>query len=192
MANRPDLPPAADEPRSAATPRAAEQRASRVISRLMRVAMRLALVALVAGAVAWVALQRSLSGSDDSLVVLTLCGLLFVAPPAILLLFAFALAALRSLPQRIREAPATARQRATEIRRHAADAGERRGLLGGIRSIVRLWRSVASVRELADGLGPAALLVTPWMLLATAFAVAGALIEIFLGVVALVALGLVE
>ena len=172
------------------SPSVAEQRAMSFISQLGRLAVRLAIVALAAGVVAWVALQRSLSGRDDTAVVLTVAGVLLLAPPAILLLFAFALAALRSLPQRLREAPATVRQRATEIRRHAGDAAERRGLVGAIRSVVRLWRSVASVRELADGLGPAALLVAPWMLLATAFAVAGALLEIVLGAIGLIVLGL--
>ena len=161
-----------------------------LLSKVGRLTIRLAVAAFAAGAVAWIALFRSLDSREDPGVLLPVAAVLLAVPPAILMLFAFALRALRSLPQRIREAPATVRQRATEIRRHAGDVGTRSGLFAGIGSIVRLWRSVASARELAEGLGPAALLLTPWMLLATGLAVGGALLEILLGVIGLIALAL--
>ncbi len=175
------------EPNGAAPP-LAEQRAIIFLAKLGRLAVRLAVVALAAGIVVWLVLARSVDAGDRA-VMLTLAGLLLAAPPAILLLFSYALAALRSLPQRIREAPTAVRQRATEIQRRAGDVGARKGFIGGIGSIVRLWRSVASARELVQILGPAALLVTPWMLLATALAVAGALLQIVIGAIGLVVLG---
>jgi hypothetical protein len=156
------------------------------LSRVGRLAVRLAVVAFAAGAVVWIAILRSLDVGDDRGIVLPVAAVLLIAPPAILLLFAFALGALRSIPQRIREAPAAVRQHATEIRRHAGEVGARSGPVGTVGSIVRLWRSVASARELVEGVGPAALLLTPWMLLATAFAIVGAVLEILLGVIGLI------
>ena len=181
-------PPGAAGAPNAAEPSIAEQRAVGLVSSLRRLSLRLAMFALVAGTLVWLALLRLLAGSDDTALTLAVSGVAILLPAAVLVLFAIALAALRELPERIREAPAAVRQRATEIRRRAGEARERRGLFGAIRSVVGLWRSVAAVRELADGLGAAALLVTPWMLVATGFAAAAALLEIVLVPIALVVL----
>ena len=176
---------------STTQPSPAEQRAVAFLRRLGGVTTRLALLGLVGGALAWEALRRALAREEDVTLVLVVTAILVLAPPVILGLFVFALRALRSLPQRIREAPGTVRERATEIRRRAGEVGSGRpGLVGGIRSLVRLWSAVSSSREVVDGLAPAALLLNPWMLGAAAVAAGAAVIEVILGVVALILLAI--
>ena len=169
-------------------PSPAEERAVRFLRGLGRATIRFAIVAAIAGAVAWVALFRALA-DDEATGVLVVTAILVVTPPAILLLFAFALRALRMIPQRLREAPGTLRERAGEIRRNAGEIGSARpGMLAKLRPLARLWRTVSSSRELVDEIAPAALLLSPWMLAAAGTSAVAAVVEILVGVVALVLL----
>ena len=169
-------------------PSPAEERAVRFLRGLGRATIRLAAFAAIAGLVSWIALLRALSG-DEATGVLVVTAVLVLTPPAILLLFAFALRALRMIPQRLREAPGTLRDRAGEIRRAAGEIGSRRrGFLARLRPVARLWRTVSSSRELVDEIAPAAMLLSPWMLGAAATSAVAAVVEILVGAVALVLL----
>ena len=162
------------------------ERASSLLRRIARSAGRLALLALLAGAVMWWALY---SGIDEGrTVALVVAAVLLLAPPFVLGLFVMGVRALIELPRRIREAPGEFRDRAGEIARRSSELGEarRQGLVRAVAALFRLGWAVASSRELVEVASPALVLLTPWMLGATLLAALAAVLEIVLGAGALI------
>jgi hypothetical protein len=158
------------------------------LRRLSRPVLRLAVLALAAGAVAWWGIGRAVPSGDARGPVLAVTAVLLLIPPVILFLFVLAVRALIGLPGRLRAVPGAVRGRLADIARHsgAMTAAGRGSALARLRSLFRLGWSVASSREVIEVLGPAAVLVTPWMLAASAVAAVAAVIEIVVGTVALV------
>ncbi|HEX2031078.1 MAG TPA: hypothetical protein VHL78_06735 [Actinomycetota bacterium] len=154
---------------------------------MARATLWLAAAALAAGAGAWWALRGAIGDGEARGVVLAVVGVVLLAPPAVLAVFALALRALADLPRRLRGAPDEVRDRAAHIRRRAAELAEARGrgVLAGLRAVVRLWWAAASSRELLEVLSPAAVLLTPGLLALTAVAAVAAVLEIIVGLVAL-------
>lgn len=154
--------------------------------RVARLAARTALATLIAGAVVWWGVARAVGpGSAVSILV----GLALLVAPAVLGAFALGCRALAALPGRLREMPGAARARAAEIRRRAAEVAEarRRGVFRQVPGVVRLGMAVTGTREILE-LSPALVLLSPWMLGATAVAALAAVVEILAGLVALVVL----
>jgi hypothetical protein len=149
--------------------------------------LRLAVLALVAGALVWWAVWQAVPPSDR-LLVLTLVGIALVAPPVILGVLGLAVGALAGLPSRLREAPGQAKERIVEARSRLAQVAEarRRGLLSGLGALVRLGWTLRSSREVLEVVGPAAVFLTPAMLGAFVAAFIAALAEVLAGVIALV------
>lgn len=170
------------------TAAAALERAGAVLGAVAARALRLAAVATVAGAVTWWALYLGIEPGDVRASILLVAGVLLAFPPTALVLFAVAARALASVPERIREAPGAVRHRAGEISRRAGDLADarRRGFLPRIRSLARLWWSVASVREVLRVLSPAAVLLRSTTLVAALIALPAAVLEILLGAGALI------
>jgi hypothetical protein len=155
-------------------------------------AIRLAAIAAAAGLVAWWALFQAIDPGDVRAGVLFVAGLLLAFPPVALGLFAVAASTMAGLPDRIRQIPGTVGDRAGEISRRVGQLAEarRRGLVRGMPAMARLWRSVASARDVLQVLSPAAVLLRSATLIAAAIALPAALLEILLGVVGLVWLAL--
>jgi hypothetical protein len=149
--------------------------------------LRLAVLALAAGALAWWAVFVELP-SDERAVVPVVLGILLAIPPLILGLFGLALRGLAGLPGRLRQAPGQARERIVEARRRLAEVAEarRRGLVSGLGALVRLGWTLRSSREVLEVAGPAAVFLTPGMLAASVAAFIAALVEVLAGVIALV------
>jgi hypothetical protein len=161
--------------------------ASGVVRGLARTAVRLAIVAAAAGAVAWWALARGIDPGELRTGVLVAAALVLAFPPVALVLFAIAARTLAELPGRIREAPGALKERAGEISRRATALTEarRRGGLRSVPALARLWWSVSSVRDVLQVAGPGVVLLTPAVLAAAVAAVPGAILEILLGLAGL-------
>jgi hypothetical protein len=159
--------------------------AESVLRRVARTVSRIAVVGVLAGAVVWWALFRALESSDDRAAWLAVAAILLLVPPGLLVVFVVGVRALIALPHRLREAPNELRDRAVEVRRRARDVGEarRRGLLRTAPAVFRLWRAVASSREVMEIVAPAVLL-SPWTLVAASLAVPAVVLEALLAVVA--------
>lgn len=164
------------------------ERAKPFLGRMVRSALRLAGLALVAGAAVWWGIARALPSGEARLPLLTLTAVLLLAPPAVLLLFVLAVRALVALPDRLRAVPGEVRERLTEIGRHAGalTAIDRGSVWARLRSLFRVPWSIASSREVIEVLGPWAVLISPWMLPAAIVASVASLIEILLGAFVLV------
>lgn len=175
-------------PRRVPPPRVtALDRASGFLRRLAGRILRLAVLALAAGALVWWAVFVELP-SDERAVVPVVLGILLAIPPLILGLFGLALRGLAGLPGRLRETPGQARERIVEARRRLAEVAEarRRGLVSGLGALVRLGWSLRSSREVLEVAGPAAVFLTPGMLAASVAAFIAALAEVLAGAIALV------
>jgi hypothetical protein len=148
--------------------------------------LRLAGLALAAGALVWWSVYGGVP-KEDRIVLLIVLGIALLAPPVFLGLLGLALRTLAALPGRLREARGQARGRIAEARRRLADVAEarRRGLLSGLGALIRLGWTLRSSREVLEVAGPAAVFLTPWMLAATVVAVIAALAEVLAGVIAL-------
>jgi hypothetical protein len=151
-------------------------------------AVRLAAIAAVAGLVAWWALYLAVDPGDVRAAVLFVAGVLLAFPPVALVLFAVAARTLAGLPDRIRQIPGAIGDRAGEISQRAGRVAEarRRGLVRGLPAMAGLWWSVASARDVIQVLSPAAVLLRSATLIAAAIALPAALLEVLLGVAALV------
>lgn len=173
--------------RSRTAPAPALERAAQIIRELARRALRLAVPAAIAGALAWWALYRGIDPGDGRTAVLVVATILLAFPPVALILFAVAARTLVALPGRLREAPRAIRERGAEISRRGADLTEarRRGLLRVVPALARLWWSVSSAREVLQVASPAVVLLTPATLVAAAIAVPAAVLEVVLGVAGL-------
>ena len=177
-------------PRPARPPRVtALDRATGFLRWLSARLLRLAVLALIGGALVWWAVWLSVPPSDR-VVVLAIVGIALIAPPLILGLFGFALRGLASLPTRLREAPGQTRERIGEARRRLAELAEarRRGFLSGLGALARLGWTLRSSREVLEVAGPAAVFLTPGMLWASVGALIAALAEVVAGAIALVVL----
>jgi hypothetical protein len=163
-------------------------RASGALRGLAAGAIRLAVVAALAGALGWWALFRGLDPGDLRTGILIVAGVLLAFPPVALGLFAFAARTLAALPDRIRGSSAALRERAGEISRRASALAEarRRGGPRSVPALARLWWSVSSAREVLQVAGPGVVLLTPAMLVAAIIAAPAALLEILLGVAGLI------
>jgi hypothetical protein len=161
-------------------------RALAILARLARLAERLALLAALGGLAVWLLVLRE--AGDEGAGVLIVVALLLLGPPAILVMFVIGVRGLMALPGRLRDTPAAVGTRANEIRRRTTELGEarRRGLLPALSSLLRLSWAVTSSREVMQ-LAPAVLL-RPWLVIASVAAGLAALLEIVLGAVALIAL----
>jgi hypothetical protein len=149
-----------------------------------RLAGGLALVAALAGVVAWFGLRALLDGGAGSAVALVVAALLLAVPPALLGLLVGAVKALLALPDQLRRLPSEVGSRAGEVRRRAAELGQSRSAWTGARRSFGLLRAAAGARDVLEVLTPAAVLLRPWLLVAAPLAVAAALVEILLGLVA--------
>lgn len=175
------------EPRRVPPPSVtALDRATGILRWMARRILRLAALALACGALVWWAVYVSVPEADR-LVVLTLLSILLLAPPLILGLFGFAVRGLAGLPGRLREGPGDARGRIIEARRRLAEVGvaRRRGLISGLGALARLGWTLRSSREVLEVAGPAAVFLTPGMLVATVVSLIAALAEVLAGVIAL-------
>jgi hypothetical protein len=157
-----------------------------ILARLARLAERLALLAALGGLAVWLLVLRE--AGEEGAGVLVVVALLLLVPPVILVLFALGIRGLMALPGRLRTTPAAVGTRAEEIRRRTAELGaaRRRGLLVTLRALLRLSGAVTSSREVMQ-LAPAVLL-RPWLVIASVAAGLGALLEVLAGAVALIAL----
>jgi hypothetical protein len=164
------------------------ERAKPFLGRLARSALRLAGLAVVAGAAVWWGIARAVPSGEARLPLLTLAAVLLLAPPAMLVLFVLAVRALVALPDRLRAVPGAVRERLTEIGSHAGavTAIDRGSVWTRLRSLFRVPWSIASSREVIEVLGPWAALISPWMLPAAIVASVASLIEILLGAFVLV------
>ncbi len=115
--------------------------------------------------------------------VLVFAGLLAI-PPALLYVFSTALRALADLPERVRGAPVDLRTHRDEAQRLFGHRG--RGSV--ILLPFRLLRLSAGARETLTPYAPVLPLVSVPYLMGTGFAAIAGLVEILLGVVALIAL----
>lgn len=166
---------------------AALERAGAFLRAVAAKALRLGAVAALGGAATWWALYVAIEPGDLRTAVLVLSALLLAFPPTALALFAVAARTLLALPERIRQAPGAIRDRADEISRRAGQVAEARrgGLLRGVPALARLWWSVASARELLQLASPAAVLLRSATLVAALIALPAAILEVLLGVAAL-------
>ena len=148
------------------------------IRAFVRFVRRLSLVAVCAAMVLGVLLQRGGFTAGEAVLMI-----LFLAPPAILLVFAQGVQALLSFPKRLSRMPADGGERLAELTRLAGQTGTRRA--GGLP--VFLWRlrgTVGSVRDVA-GVAVPLRVFTPGFLALAAFS---AVMCILLPAVVLVAL----
>jgi hypothetical protein len=161
-------------------------RAVAVLRGMARATLRLAAAALIGGLAVWWAVFQGAASGEDGTVILVVLAIILAAPSTVLILFAVALRTLIALPRRLREAPGAVGDRLGEIRRRMAELSEasRQGTLRALRSLFRLGWSIASSREVLE-VSPAVVLLTPWMLVATVFAAAGAVLEVVAGAIAL-------
>jgi hypothetical protein len=175
-------------PGSATRVAAALEQAGAFVLAVADWAVRLAAVAAVAGLVAWWALYLAVDPGDVRAAVLLVAGVLLAFPPVALLLFAVAARTLAGLPGRIRQIPGAIGDRAGDISRRATRVAEarRRGLVRGLPAMAGLWWSVASARDVIQVLSPAAVLLRSATLIAATIALPAALLEVLLGVAALV------
>lgn len=160
-------------------------RALAILAGLSRLAERLAVLAALGGLALWLLVLRE---TEEGVAVLVLVALLLLVPPAILVMFVIGVRGLMALPGRLRDTPAAVGSRANEIRRRTASLGaaRRRGLLPTIGALLSLSWAVTSSREVMQ-LAPAVLL-RPWVVMASVAAGLGALLEIVAGAVALIVL----
>lgn len=183
-------PEGADGPRGpASTP--AFTRAAEVVGGLARAATRMGLLALAAGALVWWAAFDPLGAGRGGTLTRVVVAVLLAAPPAILLLFAWAARTLARLPRRVREGPAELRARADELRRRAAqiEAARAQGhTLRALGSTLRLWWTISTASSDLVELAPAAFLLSPWMALAALVALPLAALEIAAGAISAIAL----
>jgi hypothetical protein len=166
-------------------PLGAVDRALPFLRRLAGVTLRLALMALAGGAALWLVMFREIP-PETGPTVLAVAAVLLLLPPAILLLFVVAVRTLIQLPDRVRRLPGVARPRLAEIARHTGAAGtlRQRGALQRVRSLFQLGWAVARSREVLEVLGPATVLLRPWLLLPAAMAAVAAVVEVLAGLVA--------
>jgi hypothetical protein len=160
-------------------------RALAILAALARLAERLALLAALGGLALWLLVLRE---TDEGAAVLVVVALLLLVPPGILVVFVIGVRGLMALPGRLRDTPEAAVSRAGEIRRRTADlsASRRNGLPATIRALLRLSWAVTSSRDVIQ-LAPA-MLLRPWLVVASVFAALGAVLEIVIGAVALIVL----
>lgn len=174
-------------PVEGSTPRplGAVDRAVPLLRRLAGATLRLSLLAVAGGGALWLVLFRELP-QETRPVVLTVAAIALLLPPAILLLFVLAVRTLIALPERIRQLPGAARQRLAEIARHTGAAGtpRQRSALQRVRSLFQLGWAVGRSREVLEVLGPATVLLRPWLLLPAAMAAVAAVVETLAGTVA--------
>jgi hypothetical protein len=165
--------------------RAGLDRAVLVLRRVGRLAARLGIAALVAGAIAWWALWEGLGRGEDRTTLLIVAAVLLAFPPGALLYVFWGARQLSEVPDRIRAAPATLRGRVDDVRRRAGEAGEarRRGAIRRGAAVYRLWRAVAALREEIGALST--LVAVPASLALGFVAAAFAAVEILAGVGAL-------
>jgi hypothetical protein len=183
-------PEGADGPQGPA-PTTAFARATEVVGGLARAATRMGLLALAAGALVWWAAFDPLGAGRGGALARVVVGVLLAAPPAILLLFAWAARTLARLPRKVREAPTELRARAEEVRRRAAeiDVARARGHpLRALGSTLRLWWTISTASSELVELAPAAFLLSPWMALSALVALPLAALEIGGGAVSAIAL----
>jgi hypothetical protein len=178
---------------SAARTRVAVDRAIPFLRSVARATVRLAGIALAAGAVVWWAMFTSIPSDDPRAPLLVVGAILLLLPPAGLILFALATRTLIGLPDRIRRLPDAVRYRIGEVVRHSGALGSLRrsgNAFGRLRALFRLGWTVATSREVLEVLGPATILLRPWMLPLGVLAAIAAVVELLLGLVALLSLAL--
>jgi hypothetical protein len=157
-----------------------------LVDRLSRLALRLAAIALAAGAAIWLVLLDRVIEGEGRTVSLVVVALVLLASPAMLIVLHLALAHLARLPDRLRTLPARAREHAGDIQRLASEARSVRDR-GRIRSglaVIRLWRRASEARDLLGVAAPVAFLLSPATIAASILAVVVAAAQVALGGVA--------
>jgi hypothetical protein len=167
------------------------ERAATVLRRVVGLAARLVrglstLAVVAAGAVglAWLAwtFDAPPEDADEWFGRLIVLGIL-LAPSAVLTVFLLGLRSLRELPARVTTLPADVRARTGDLGRSGS-----RGVLGLVTSLFGLLRLAVSSRDVLSPYAVISIALRPAILLAALGAVAAALLEIPLALIALVAI----
>jgi hypothetical protein len=180
-----------------AQPPKASERAATVLRRVLALASRLVrglstLAVVAAGAVglAWLAwsIDAPPEDADEWIGRLIVLGVL-LAPSAVLMVFLLGLRSLRELPARLTSLPADVRSQVGSP--GGPRAGRRsgtRGVLGLVASMFALLRLAVSSRDVLSPYAVISIALRPAILLAALGAVAAALLEIPLALIALLAI----
>jgi hypothetical protein len=163
------------------------RRAVPVVEGVARSITVYALVVLAAGAALWLAIfDRGATGPGRPATLLV-WGLVLAFPPVVLLTVGLALRLLAGLPDRLATVPDRARHHASSLGHLASEARHVRGR-GWLRSgwsVIRLWRTAASSKDLIEIAAPVAFLFSPLTLLLAILAAVLGIVEILAGGIAL-------
>jgi hypothetical protein len=150
-----------------------------ITARVVRGLTRLAIVAAVCGAAAWIAwLIESPPAEADEWIPRIVVLAVALAPPGILFLFLAGLQELLELPERARALPADVRARAADLRRRSRGSAEPRGLLGALVALFRLGRLVLGSRDVLTPYAAVSAALRPAILFAALLAAIAAIVEI--------------
>ena len=179
VAHTDPLPPAPGAPTRSERAAAALRRVLDITARVVRGLTRLAIVAAVCGAVAWIAwlIDSPPSEADEWIPRIVFLGVA-LAPPAILFLFLAGLRQLLEIPDRARALPADVRTQAAELREGARGGAERRGFVGALVSLLRLGRIVLGSREVLTPYTAVTAALRPAIFFAALLAAVAAIVEI--------------
>ena len=189
VAHTDPLPPAPGAPTRSERAAAALRRVVDITARVVRGLTRLAIVAAVCGAVAWIAwlIDSPPAEADEWIPRIVVLGVA-LAPPAILFLFLAGLRELLELPERARALPADVRARAAELRDRSSGSAEPRGLLGALLALFRLGRLVLGSREVLTPYTAVTAALRPAIFFAALLAAVAAIVEIPVAAIALLLL----
>lgn len=189
MAGAGSLPPAPSTPTRSERAAAALRRVLDITARVVRGLTRLAIVAAVCGAAAWIVwLIDAPPAEADEWIPRIVVLAVTLAPPAILFLFLAGLRELLELPDRARALPADVRARAAEVRERSHGGAEPRGLFGGLLALFRLGRLVLGSREVLTPYTAVTAALRPTIFLAALLAAVAAIVEIPVAAIAVLLL----
>jgi hypothetical protein len=135
-------------------------------------------------------LRDGVPADTEGRIELVVGSVLAAVPPLVLGAFWLAVREVAELPARLRTLPETSREHAAELGRLAGDARSRGSWIRVPRLLWRFGFLAASARENLTPWAPLLPLLSLPFLLATALAAAGALLELLIAVVLLLALAL--
>jgi len=168
---------------------AALRRVLDITARVVRGLTKLAIVAAVSGATAWIAwLVDSQPSESDEWIARIVVLAIALAPPAIIFLFLAGLRELLELPDRARALPADVRARAAEVRERSRRTAEPRGLLGALVALFRLGRLVLGSREMLTPYAAVTAALRPAIVFAALLAAVAGVVEIPVAAIALLLL----
>jgi hypothetical protein len=135
-------------------------------------------------------LRDGVPADTEGRIELIVGSVLAAVPPLVLAAFWLAVREVAELPARLRTLPETSREHAAELGRLAGDARSRGSWIRVPRLLWRFGFLAASARENLTPWAPLLPLLSLPFLLATALAAAGALLEMLIAAVLLLALAL--